>query len=89
MAGVLGAAGRPRASWWSYGCLARHGPVGKAMAPMGQWAAAHCIAHWPEHLTRARTQPLSRALSLTPLLVVTRRGDLDEAEIQKKAGGGK
>ena len=56
---------------------------------MGQWAAAHCIAHWPEHLTRARTQTLSRALSLTPLLVVTRRGDLDEAEIQKKAGGGK
>ena len=59
------------------------------MAPMGQWAAAHCIAYCPEHLTRARTLTLSRTLSLTPLLVVTRRGDLDEAEIQKKAGGGK
>ena len=56
---------------------------------MGQWAAAHCIAYCPEHLTRARTLTLSRTLSLTPLLVVTRRGDLDEAEIQKKAGGGK
>ena len=66
------------------------------------WAAAHyCIAHRPEHitlslaltLTRTRTRTRTRTLSLsrtrTPLLVVTRRGDLDEAEIMKKAGGGK